>query len=410
MKRILIVTQYFYPENFKSNDLAFELVKRGYSVDTLVGIPNYPEGKYYKGYGVCKKRHEVVNGVNVYRCFQTPRGRGGWRLPINYFSYVISGCLRVLFHLSWKRYDCIIGHEPSPIFQAYPAILLRKIKKIPFYYWIMDLWPDSMISGGGIKNKKIIDGVTKLVKGIYDSCDKILITSQPFRIAINELGDYDDKIIYYPNWSDDMMTVESDCDIPQLPDGFKIMLAGNMGSAQNLEKVGEAMLALKNETMIKWLFVGDGSQKRFLDDFIKENDLQGVAFTYGRYPGEAMPNFYKQADAMLVTLKPGFRHLGMVVPARLQSYMSAGRPVLAMLGEGGRNIIEASQCGYVVPAGDAQALVDVIRNKVLPDRSSFESMGVNGRRYYEEHYTLDRCIDNMVKIIEQDEKNSYNRC
>ena len=121
--RILLVTQYFYPEVFKSNDLAFELVKRGHQVDALVGIPNYPEGKYFKGYGIFKKRHEVVNGVNVYRTFQTPRGKGGWRLPINYFSFVISGCLWVLFLFVWKKkYDCIIGHEPSPIFQAYPRL------------------------------------------------------------------------------------------------------------------------------------------------------------------------------------------------------------------------------------------------------------------------------------------------
>ena len=390
--------------------MAFELVKRGYAVDALVGIPNYPEGKYYNGYGVFKKRHEVINGVNVYRCFQTPRGKGGWRLPINYFSFVVFGCFKILFHLSWKHYDCIIGHEPSPIFQAYPAILLRKIKKIPFYYWIMDLWPDSMISGGGVKNKRIIDGVTKLVKRIYNNCDKILITSRPFRIAINELGDYNDKILYYPNWSDDMMIADDDYAIPPMPDGFKIMLAGNIGSAQNIDKIGEAMLALKDEPIVKWLFVGDGSQKKWLDDFIKNNNLQDIAFTYGRHPGTAMPSFYKQADAMLVTLKPGFRHLGMVVPARLQSYMSAGRPVLAMLGEGGKEIIESSECGYVVPAGDAQALVDVIRNKVLQNRETFELMGLNGRKYFEENYTLDKCIDNMVKIIEHDEKNSHNRC
>ena len=158
--RILLVTQYFYPEVFKSNDLAFELAKRGHKVDALVGIPNYPDGKYFKGYGLFSKRHEIVNGVNVYRCFQTPRGRGGWRLPINYFTYVISGCLDVLFYFAWKKkYDCIIGHEPSPIFQAYPALLLRKLRKVPFYYWVMDLWPDAMKSGGGVKSEKVLNWI-----------------------------------------------------------------------------------------------------------------------------------------------------------------------------------------------------------------------------------------------------------
>lgn len=404
-KRILLVTQYFYPENFKSNELAFELVKRGYEVDALVGIPNYPEGKYFKGYGIFSKRHEVVNGVRVYRCFQTPRGKGGWRLPINYFTFVFFGSLRVLFHLVWKKYDCIIGHEPSPIFQAYPALLMRMFKKIPFYYWIMDLWPDAMMSGGGVKNRKILRIVDSLVKGIYNRCDKILITSKPFRRAINEKGDYNDKIIYYPNWSVDMSKLKAGIDIPKLPKGFKIMVAGNLGSAQCLDKIAEVMMELKNVPEVKWIFVGDGSKKAWLDDFIQNNGLENNAVTVGRYPADAMPAFFQQANAMLVTLKGGFRHLEMVVPARLQSYMSAGRPVLAMLGEGGAEIIEESGCGYVVPAGDSKALAKVIAEKVLTNKTAFEEMGAKGRKYYEDNYTLDMCIDNLVEIIENGQYN-----
>lgn len=410
MKRILLVTQYFYPENFKSNDIAFELAKRGYQVDALVGIPNYPEGKYFKGYGLFSKRHEVIDcsdgerkgKVNVYRCFQTPRGKGGWRLPINYFTYVISGCIDVLLYFAWKKkYDCIIGHEPSPIFQAYPALLLRKLRKVPFYYWIMDLWPDSMISGGGINNKKIIRWVDNLVKGIYNHCDKILITSKPFRKAINEKGDYDKKIIYFPNWSMDMKTNNRCVQIPQMPEGFKIMIAGNLGSAQCLDKVAEVMMELRDVPEVKWVFVGDGSKKEWLENFISKNGLQERAITVGRHPAEAMPTFFKQANAMLVTLKGGFRHLEMVVPARLQSYMSAGRPILAMLGEGGAEIIKESGCGYVVPAGDSKALAKVIREKVLTNKTAFEAMGAKGRKYYEENYTLNMCIDNLVRIIEE---------
>lgn len=398
--RILLVTQYFYPEVFKSNDLAFELAKRGHHVDALVGIPNYPEGKYFKGYGIFKKRHEVVNGVNVYRVFQTPRGKGGWRLPVNYFTFVIFGCLRVLFQFAWKKkYDCIIGHEPSPIFQAYPALLLRKLRKIPFYYWIMDLWPDAMKSGGGVKNQKLLDNVDKLVKGIYKKTDKILITSERFREPIAAKGDFADKIIYFPNWSDDILQMDDSYEIPQLPDGFKIMIAGNLGKSQNLEAVTEVMLGLKDIPEVKWVFVGGGSRREWLEGFIKENGLEDRAVCLGQYPFKAMPAFYKQADAMLVTLRAGFPHLEAVVPARLQSYMSAGRPVLAMIGCGGADIIEDSQCGYAVPAGDSKALIEVIKNKVLTNRESFKKMGEKGRDYYMKHYRLNDCIDNLEQII-----------
>lgn len=398
--RILLVTQYFYPEVFKSNDLAFELVKRGHHVDALVGIPNYPEGKYFKGYGIFRKRHEVINGVNVYRVFQTPRGKGGWRLPVNYFTFVIFGCLRVLFQFAWKKkYDCIIGHEPSPIFQAYPALLLRKLRKTPFYYWIMDLWPDAMKSGGGVKNEKLLNYVDKLVKGIYKRTDKILITSERFREPIAAKGDFADKIIYFPNWSDDILQMDDGYEIPQLPDGFKIMIAGNLGKSQNLEAVSEVMLGLKNTPEVKWVFVGGGSRKEWLEGFIKENGLGDKAVCLGQYPFKAMPAFYKQADAMLVTLRAGFPHLEAVVPARLQSYMSAGRPVLAMIGCGGADIIEDSKCGYAVPAGDSEALIQVIKEKVLKDRAGFEQMGKNGREYYMKNYRLEDCIDNLEGII-----------
>lgn len=398
--QILLVTQYFYPEVFKSNDLAFELVKRGHQVDALVGIPNYPEGKYFKGYGLFSKRHEVINGVNVYRCFQTPRGRGGWRLPINYFSYVFSGCLWVLFFFAWrKKYDCIIGHEPSPIFQAYPALLLRKLRRTPFYYWIMDLWPDAMKSGGGVKNERILNWVDKLVKGIYRKTDKILITSKRFREPIEQKGDFKDKIIYFPNWSDDILEMPTDYEIPQVPEGFKIMIAGNLGKSQNLEAVTEAMLGLKDTPEVKWVFVGGGSRKEWLENFIKENDMEDSAFCLGQFPFKAMPAIYEHADAMLVTLRAGFPHLEAVVPARLQSYMSAGRPVLAMIGCGGAGIIEESNCGYAVPAGDSKALIKVIKEKVLTHREEFAKMGQNGRDYYMENYRMDMCIDNLEKII-----------
>lgn len=398
--RILLVTQYFYPEVFKSNDLAFELVKRGHHVDALVGIPNYPDGKFFKGYGIFKKRHEVVNGVNVYRVFQTPRGKGGWRLPVNYFTFVIFGCLRVLSQFAWKKkYDCIIGHEPSPIFQAYPALLLRKLRKTPFYYWIMDLWPDAMKSGGGVKNQKVLNFVDKLVKGIYKRTDKILITSERFREPIAAKGDFADKIIYFPNWSDDILEMDDSYEIPQLPDGFKIMIAGNLGKSQNLDAVVEVMQGLKDIPEVKWVFVGGGSKKEWLEQFIKENGIEDKAACLGQYPFKAMPAFYKQADAMMVTLRAGFPHLEAVVPARLQSYMSAGRPVLAMIGCGGADIIKESNCGFVVPSGDSRALVKIIKEKVLTDRKAFEQLGQNGRDYYQKHFRMDKCIDNLEQII-----------
>ncbi len=397
--KILLVTQYFYPENFKSNDIAFELVKRGYEVDVLSGIPNYPEGKYYKRYGIFHKRHEVVKGVNIYRAFQTPRGKRGWLLPINYFSYVISASLWILFFfILRKRYDCVFVHAPSPIFQAFPALLYKRIRKVPVYIWVLDMWPEAIVSSGGIKNKKVYDIVNSVVIHIYNRCDKILISSKRFEDMIVEKGDYSSKIVFFPNWSEDILKMDQEYNIPLLPEGFRIIIAGNLGKVQNLDAVGDTMVQLR-DTEVRWLIIGDGSKKAWLDHFIAENDLSDVAKTYGKYPFNAMPAFYKNADALLVTLEAGYKQLEAVVPARLQSYMSSGIPILAMIGKGTREIIEEAACGYAVPAGESTALAQIIKEKVLPYKESFRKLGTNGRAYFLKNYTLDKCITDLEGII-----------
>lgn len=402
MKRVLLITQYFYPESFKSNDLAFELVKRGYMVDALVGIPNYPEGHYYNGYGIFKKRHEVVNGVNIYRCWQTPRKLfpGGIGMFLNYFTFVISSVCYILFFFAFKKkYDELIIHQPGPISQAIPAVLLKLVTKTPkLSIWVMDLWPN-VLKSAGVKSKFVYKCFTLLVAWIYRNCDRIMITSKMFADEINTIGDFHDKIIYFPNWSDDSLSNKKDYNLPIMPEGFIIMMAGNLGKTQNLDVVSKLILELKDNCLVKWVFVGDGSMKLWLDQFIVDNHLEKIAFTVGRHPGYAMPSFFERADAMLLTLKGDFKHQRIVVPARLQSYMSSGKPILAMIGEGGQAVIKDADCGYAVNSGNYKELASIIRNQVLPNVDEFKSKGVNGRLYYKREFTKDKCIDNLCKII-----------
>lgn len=400
MKNILLVTQYFYPEVFKGNDIAFELARRGYNVDVLTGIPNYPDGKYLHGYGIFKKRIEKINGVRVYRTFQFPRGNSSKiMMVLNYLSYFICACVDVLFFYIWKKYDVVFVQQLSPVFSAIPGVVVKKIKKVSLYMWVLDIWPDALKSAANIHNETVLSCVDKIVKRIYKNCDKILISSRNFQPLIQSKGNFQDKIIYFPNWSDDILEMDDSYKIPELPEGFKIMIAGNLGKSQNLEAVTEVMLGIKDVPEVKWVFVGGGSKKEWLEQFIKENGLENCAVCLGQYPFKAMPAFYKHADAMLVTLRAGFPHLEAVVPARLQSYMSAGRPVLAMIGCGGADIIKESNCGYAVPAGDSNALITIIKEKVLINRDAFEQLGQNGRDYYQEHFRMDKCIDNLEQII-----------
>jgi glycosyltransferase involved in cell wall biosynthesis len=400
--KVLLVTQYFYPENFKSNDIAFELKNRGYNVDVLAGIPNYPEGKYYKGYNFFRKRMEIINGVRVFRAFQVPRGaNNGVLLAINYLSYAFFASLWAFILSIFQKYDCVVVHQTSPITQGFPAVLVKKIQKIPMYFWVLDIWPDAMTSGGGVTNKSVLTFIDRIVKYMYNNSDKILISSEEFEPLISSKGDYKGKIEYFPNWSDDLLFLPQYYPIPELPKGFIIMIAGNLGISQNLDAVMQAALELKNEKTIKWVLIGEGSKKGWVDNFIETNLLKETVFTYGKFPLEAIPAFYKNADAMLLTLSGKYSDLQFYVPARLQSYMAAGRPVLGMIDGAATELIRKANCGYSVKAGDYKTLAKTIREKVLSDLDSFEKLGLNGREYFEKHFQKDICIDHLCEIINE---------
>lgn len=398
--KILIITQYFYPENFKSNDLAFELKSRGHEVTVITGLPNYPEGKIYDGYGFFKNRKQVINGVKVIRSLLVPRGKGGGiRLFINYYSFAFFASLKAFFLGLHNRFDAVIVHEPSPIIQYYPALLMNKLWKIPVYFWVMDLWPESLSIAGGVKNKFVLNYYTKVVKKFYKNSEKILITSKGFRGAINEKGNFDDKIIYFPNWAEDSISEgNKNFEIPKLPEGFKVMFAGNIGEAQDLDNIMKAALELKDKKHIKFILVGDGRKMPFVKEFVEQNNLSDTVSIMGRFPVESMSSFFDKADVMLVTLKddPIFN---LTVPAKLQAYMSASKPIIAMLnGEGSENVVDAD-CGFTVSAGDYMGLSETILKSSLLSVEKLKALGENSRSYYERFFKMSACISNLEKII-----------
>lgn len=400
--RILLITQYFYPENFKSNDIAFELAKRGYKVTVLTGIPNYPQGSFYKGYGLFRKRRQCVNGVKVRRALLFPRREGGGvRLALNYFSWAFFASIYAFFLSLTNRFDAIIVHEPSPITQGIPAIVVKKMQHIPIYFWVLDLWPESLISAGGVTNIKVLGFFTRIVKIVYNNSDKILISSQGFRKSILQKGDYEDKLVYFPNWAEDVFSgVNSLVELPDLPVGFLVMFAGNIGEAQDFESIMHAALQLKEEKDIKFIFVGDGRKKAWVESFIAQHNLSDTAFCLGRYPLEAMPSFFNKADVMLMSLKDELI-FNLTVPAKLQAYMGASKPIIAMLNGEGQNIIKDSNCGVSVDAGNFEELARVIcefKEMRVEDRIA---LGINGRDYCMKHFSLNKCINNLCSILQE---------
>lgn len=398
--RILIATQYFHPENFKSNDVAFELAKRGHIVTVLTNIPNYPQGKFYKGYGIFRRRIETVNGVKIYRTFVIPRGKGGGiMLALNYFSWAFIASVWAFFLAVFHRYDAIIVHETSPITQGFPALVVKRMQRIPLYFWVLDLWPESLQSAGHINNRHILGFFTWVTKLMYRNSDKILISSRGFRKSILEKGDFADRLEYFPNWAEDAFSDAKAFPIPQLPQGFKIMFAGNIGEAQDFDHIMDAALNLKARKDIKFIIVGDGRRKSFVDNFIKEHGLEETVFAPGRFPIEAMPTFFKEADVMLVSLR-GDYIFSLTAPAKLQAYMAAGKPVVAMIDGEARTLIAESRCGLSGPAEDSMTLADNILKMKNMTPEELAVMGQSGLEYFQHNFRKDICMNHLCRILE----------
>ena len=404
--KILIITQYFYPENFKSNDLAFELKNRGHDVTVLTGLPNYPEGEIYDDYGFFKNRKQIVKGVKVVRSLLLPRGKGGGiRLFLNYYSFAFFASIKAVLRSFSNKYDSIIVHEPSPITQFYPAYFLHKLQKTPVYFWVMDLWPESLEIAGGVKNQFVLNYFKKLVIKFYKNSEKILITSKGFRKSITEKGDFDNKIEYFPNWAEESISDGiSNYPIPTLPDGFKVMFAGNVGEAQDMESIMTAAKILKDHSHIKFIIVGDGRKLSFVNDFIKENELQKTVFCLGRFPVEAMSTFFSKADLMLVSLKHD-KIFNLTVPAKVQAYMSVSKPIIGMLDGEGADIINDANCGTSVGAGKSNELADAIIKFSTLCESELVQMGKNGKVFFEKNFKLSSCIDILENILMDKNKN-----
>jgi colanic acid biosynthesis glycosyl transferase WcaI len=399
---ILVVTQYFWPEEFRINDLSRMLVERGHQVTVLTGIPNYPGGSFFPGYGFRRKREENCFGVKIIRVPLYPRGKGsGFRLALNYFSFAIFASILGPFKCR-DYYDVIFAYEPSPITVGIPAIVMKKIKSAPIVFWVQDLWPDSLSAAGAVKSKYILKMVEHLVRFIYSHCDHILVQSKSFIDAVEERGVERSKIEYFPNSAEGIFSqADGVAKLPQgvkFPDGFRIMFAGNIGAAQDFETILTAAKLIKNHADIHWLIVGDGRMFSWVQEQIELRQLSQTVHLLGRHPVEEMPSFFSKADVMLVTLRrePIF---ALTVPAKVQAYMASARPIIAALdGEGARTIEEAG-AGLVCPSENAEMLAETVLKVYHMDQVQRKMMAMNGRKYFEENFEPNKLIDDLERWL-----------
>lgn len=386
---IVLISQYFFPEQFSNNAIARELVKRGHAVEAVTCVPNYPAGTFFPGYSNAERREENWEGVSIHRARTVARGKSALSLLANYLVYPLAASW-TMFRKLRKRPDVSFVSMPSPLLQALAGIVLKWRTGTPCVYWVQDIWPESATYTLNIRNPLIVRALNALCGWIYRQADLILVQSAGFPDMIARFGVPQDRIRVFPNTAPDTYRPVSSGDAPEqkslVPQtGFRLMFAGNIGESQDFDTLIGAALRLKARTDLTWVIVGSGRDEERVRRKIAELDIESAFVFVGRHPEESMPYFFAHADALIVSLKdtPIF---SLTVPYKVQCYLACGKPIVAALNGEGARIVREAGAGMVAPASDPEALAAAIAEMMDAGEEARQAMGRSGRAYFDAHY------------------------
>lgn len=399
--KILIVSQYFWPENFGINQLASSLIEKGATVEVLTGMPNYPKGVFLTGYGGIKWKIHTWQNIKIFRVPIIPRGNSNnyLQLSLNYCSFIVSGIIFSPFLLRCRKYDLIFVYGVSPIFQSLVAFWVGKIKKIPVILWVQDLWPESVVATGAISSKFLLKLLQYVVRFCYQKSSLILMQSRGFLGPIEKLS-FRKKIYFFPNSIDKSFYVRTDkspIKISSLKTGFTVLFAGNIGSAQAIEIILKAAFKLRNYKAIKFVFIGEGSRLNWLKNEILRLQLKNVHYE-GVYPINKMPKILRQASVLLVSLR-NKEIFNLTIPNKIQAYLAVGKPIVGSINGEGAKLIKGAGAGIAVPAEDPDALARAIVYMYKLPSKKLNIMGENGRRYFKMHFDSNLLTNKLLNYF-----------
>lgn len=401
--KLLVVSQYYYPEQFRINDICKEWVKRGYEVTVLTGIPNYPEGKFYKEYNFFKKRKEIIDGIEIIRIPIIPRGKNSIMLLLNYLSFVISGFFFAKF--TTRKFDKVFTYEVSPITQALPGIWYAKRRKIESILYIMDLWPESIELATGKRNDKLFKIIDKLVNYIYKNTDKILTSSKSFKKDIIQKGQRSEKVEFWPQYAEEFYCNKNNRPSEIIDENkFKIIFTGNIGYAQGLDILINTaqILKEKNENIVFYL-VGNGRAKEQLKKKTQENRVEEMIKFIDKKPAQEIPTYINACDATFISLKSNYIS-EKILPAKLQSYLASGKPIIGCAKGEIEEVINLADAGICCNEEDEKKLAQKIIELKNKTKEELEQYGVNARKYYEENYEKNYLLNRMDNILKNKEE------
>ena len=400
-KKILVVTQHFWPENFRINDIVEGFLQDGIAVDVLCGLPNYPKGEWFPGYSAAGPFEEEWHGARLYRCKEVPRrGNTSVNIFLNYVSWPWYAAHAL--HRLPGGYDAVFCFNTSPVLMCWPAIRYAKKHHIPFTNYVLDIWPENLYSVLNVKNKALRAIALGVSDTLYKKADRLIAMSEPLQQRLcQRTGMPPQKIAVIPQYCEDFYAVPQPDAALQAQFGgrFNLVFTGTFTPAQSLETVITAVQDARSRgaDMLHLLLVGDGMSRAALEAKVKELHAEDAVMFYGSVPATDIPKFTALADALIVCLSDS-PDLGLTVPAKVASYMAAGKPILASM-DGAGNAAVAAAGGLSSPACDAAALADNLLALTRMDAAQRAAMGQSAKEYYLAHYRRSELLRKLEHFI-----------
>lgn len=399
--KVLIITQYFWPETFRINEIAKALAEKVTDLTVLTGQPNYPNGKIFPGYKAYKSQRDYIEKIKIERVpIITRKGSNPIRLFFNYLSYIASASTIGFYKLRKDHYDIIFCYGTSPIFQVIPGLIMRKYFGSKVVIYVQDLWPESLAATGYIKNKKVLSIFRRLVKAIYNASDLILISSRSFKEPIESLTKYV-PVEYFPNSVDSVRSDDFDdneVDLSLLKKSFSIVFTGNIGYAQSVETIIKAAEKIKHIEKIKIFMIGEGSCLDWMKSEVKDKNLQNIHFIK-KLDNGMMPVVYESSSVLLATLADR-EIFNYTVPQKIVGYLAAGRPIVAAMNGETASIIQDSKAGLCAKAEDWQGLSENIIKLYEHSLDELDEMGKKGNAYFLKYFDHSKLMLQLMNKFE----------
>lgn len=402
--KILIVSQHFYPEGFRVNDLVDGFVERGYRVTVLCGMPNYPEGKWYPGYSGNGPFSDSYNGVPVFRSYEIPRkGNTSLRIFLNYLSWPLTATIKALFLKA--DYDIVICYNTSPVMMSFPAIVAAKSHHVPLINYVLDIWPENLYTVLSVKSNLMKKIAQKVSDWHYSKADRLVSMSESLKVNLLQretVGKKKIPVDVLPQHAEDFYAIPlfDDNLAEKFKDKFLIVFAGNISPAQDLENAVEAVsfYASLYGRDLHLLVVGDGMSLDSVKSLVEVREVQDMVSFVGRVKPEEVPKYYGIADALLIPFSSN-ENLALTVPAKVASCMASAKPLIGYLEGEGCKAIKSARCGLVSEPGNSKQLAQCIRELLLMSYEQRVEMGKNAFSYYLSNYSRKAILDRFDEII-----------